>query len=254
MALAHPYHQFFNSLAAKEVNVDTDTFKMCLLTSAYVPNLATHQFQSSLTNELPSGNGYTTGGQVITGVTTGLTSANCQQTVTILGSPGSGSFTLTLAIGNNVQTTSAIGFNPTAAQVLAALVALPNVGTGNVTVTGNVGGPFTVTFVGSLGAQVIPVMTTVSALTGGSNPSVEASISTAGQGTWAITGGNAVWSSSTFTAPNAARFGVVYDSTPGSAGSNPLAGLVDFVTDQSPTNSTLSCSWDASGIVVVQIA
>lgn len=48
------------------------------------------------------------------------------------------------------QTTAAIAYNATAAAVQTALAALTTVGTGNVAVTGNAGGPWTVTFVGTL--------------------------------------------------------------------------------------------------------
>jgi hypothetical protein len=62
------------------------------------------------------------------------------------GSSG-GTFTLTV----NGQTTTAIAQAATNATVQAALVALSTVGTGNVTVTGSNGGPYTVTFATSLG-------------------------------------------------------------------------------------------------------
>jgi hypothetical protein len=56
--------------------------------------------------------------------------------------------TYTLTFGG--QTTSAIAFDATAAQVKAALIALSTIGAGNINVTGNVGGPYTITFTGSL--------------------------------------------------------------------------------------------------------
>jgi len=57
-----------------------------------------------------------------------------------------GTFTLTF----NAVTTAAIAEAATAVTVQAALVALSTVGTGNVVVTGNAGGPWTVTFIGTL--------------------------------------------------------------------------------------------------------
>jgi hypothetical protein len=263
MAQAHPYHQLFNSLAAKDINVGSDTFKCALLTNAYVPNLGTHQFYSSCSaSELPSGSGYTTGGAVISGMAASVSvSTNCVQVVTISGSPTGGTFTLTVVIGTNSQTSGTIAYNASAATVETALQAMGNIGaipsggTSNVAVTGSSGGPWTITFQNALGDQVVALMTANSSgLTGGSSPAATPTMSTAGQGTWNISGGNVSWTSATFTSPNAAHFGVVYDTTPGSSSTDPLVGLIDFVSDQSPTNGTLSITWDATGIIVVQVS
>jgi hypothetical protein len=64
---------------------------------------------------------------------------------------------------------------------------------------------------------------------------------------YTITGANVSWPSSTFTT----RIGVLYDSTPATAATRPLIGFVDFTTDQSPSNGTLSVTWNASGIGTV---
>jgi hypothetical protein len=98
------------------------------------------------------------------------------QTVTITGGPTGGTFTLTLS----GETTAAIAYNATAADVRTALEALSNVGTGNVT-TG--GGPLpgtavTVTFDGSLGN--VAQMTATSSLTGGTSPAVTVATTTEG--------------------------------------------------------------------------
>ena len=79
-----------------------------------------------------------------------------KQTVTFGGAAATGgTFTLTF----NGQTTSAIAYNATAAAVEAALEALSTIGQGNVQVTGNAGGPYTVEFVGQLANQNVPAMT-----------------------------------------------------------------------------------------------
>jgi len=254
MAQAHPYNQFFTSVAAKKINVGSDTFKLMLLTNAYTPNKGTHQYQSDLTNELPSGNGYTTGGNTISGMSTAVTNTNDVQTVTVNGSPTGGTFTLTVTIGSSTLTTAAIAYNAAASAVQTALTNLGNIGTGNVTVSGSAGGPYTVTFTGSLGAENIAIMTHTDSLTGGSSPNVSIAHTTPGVGTFNISGGNVSWPSSTFIAPNAARYGVIVDTSPGTAGTNPIVGIIDFVTDQSPTNGTLSVTWDPTGIVVVTIS
>lgn len=66
--------------------------------------------------------------------------------VVTLGAQTSGTFTLTLG----GQTTTALAYNATAATVQTAMQALSTVGTGNCTVTGSAGGPYTVTFVSSV--------------------------------------------------------------------------------------------------------
>jgi hypothetical protein len=73
-----------------------------------------------------------------------------------------GTFTLTFA----AVTTTAIAEAATAATVQAALVALATVGTGNVAVTGAAGGPFTVTFTGTLAATALALTGSGANLTG----------------------------------------------------------------------------------------
>lgn len=98
------------------------------------------------------------------------------QTVTISGAPTGGTFTLTF----EGQTTSPLAFNATAADVQAALEALSTIGTGNVTVSG--AGPYVVTFVGTLAAQNVALMTAAHAFTGGTAPAIAVAETTAGSG------------------------------------------------------------------------
>jgi hypothetical protein len=63
-----------------------------------------------------------------------------------LGTPTAGTFTLTY----NGQTTSGIAYNAAASAVQTALQGLSTVGSGNATVTGSAGGPYTVSFLNSL--------------------------------------------------------------------------------------------------------
>lgn len=76
------------------------------------------------------------------------------QTITEGGS-GLTSFTLTFS----GQTTDSIDADATAAEVQAALEALSNIGAGNVEVTGDPGGVYTVTFVGDLANTNVAQMT-----------------------------------------------------------------------------------------------
>lgn len=101
------------------------------------------------------------------------------QTVTVTGTPTGGTFTLTF----DEQTTAAIDFDATAAEVQAALVALSNIGTNDVSVSGDAGGPFTVTFGGTLADSNVAELTATASLTGGTDPDVTVATSTAGGST-----------------------------------------------------------------------
>lgn len=94
------------------------------------------------------------------------------QTLTVGGS-GLTSFTLTFG----GQTTGAIAAAATAATVQAALEALSTIGAGNVAVTGSAGGPWTVTFKGTLANTNVAQLTTTP--TGGTG-TVTAATTTAG--------------------------------------------------------------------------
>lgn len=59
------YGKFLTSLGNKEVNLTSDTLKVMLCTSTYTPDQDTHQYKSSVTNEV-TGTGY-----VATGATLG---------------------------------------------------------------------------------------------------------------------------------------------------------------------------------------
>lgn len=98
------------------------------------------------------------------------------QTLTITGTPTGGTWTATFG----GQTTDPIAYNATAAVVQAALAKLPSIKAGNVLVTGSAGGPYTVTFVGALGATNVGPITTADALTGGTSPEVTVAQTTPG--------------------------------------------------------------------------
>ena len=77
-----------------------------------------------------------------------------------------GTFTLT----HGGQTTTAIAENAAASAVQTALEALSTIGAGNVAVTGSAGGPYTVTFRGSLkGDNVAQLTSSAASLTGGAS-------------------------------------------------------------------------------------
>ena len=62
---AKVYGLFLQSLANKEIDLDSDTIKCMLCTSTYTPDQDTHRYKSSVTNEV-SGTGYTAGGNTLT--------------------------------------------------------------------------------------------------------------------------------------------------------------------------------------------
>ena len=64
MALAKWFTNGPKNLAAN-TSWTTDTIKILLCTSAYTPNQDTHEFKSSVTNELPTANGYTLRGATL---------------------------------------------------------------------------------------------------------------------------------------------------------------------------------------------
>lgn len=93
-----------------------------------------------------------------------LTPVNDVQTVTVSSLATAGTYTLTL----NGQTTAAIPYNATAAQVAAAVAALPSVGAGNVVGTGGPtpGTPVILTFGGALASTPVTLITSTTTTTG----------------------------------------------------------------------------------------
>ena len=125
-------------------------------------------------------------------------SINEQQEVTLTGSPAGGTFTLTY----DGQTTSGIAYNASAATVKTALEALSNIGSGDVAVDGDAGGPWTVTFQGALAATNVVEMTGSGAsLTGGATQTYTTTTSTTPSGpNWFTTAAN--WSAGTAPVDN----------------------------------------------------
>lgn len=102
------------------------------------------------------------------------------QSVTITGDPTGGTFTLTYS----GQTTAGIPFNASAAAVQSALVALSNIGTGDVIVTGPTDDVYLVTFTNAFqGTNVAQMTASAGGLTGGTSPGVTVATVTAGTST-----------------------------------------------------------------------
>ncbi|QHB37450.1 hypothetical protein SEA_LEOPARD_43 [Mycobacterium phage Leopard] len=66
MTLINYYGRFFESMANKEVDFNSDVIKALLTSSSYTFDQNNHKYKDvSITNELASGGGYTTGGIVV---------------------------------------------------------------------------------------------------------------------------------------------------------------------------------------------
>lgn len=59
------YGQVFVKAFNKEIDFDTDTIKVALLTSAYTPNQDTHDYFDDVASYEVSGTGYTSGGATL---------------------------------------------------------------------------------------------------------------------------------------------------------------------------------------------
>lgn len=73
----HWYGLGLQKLVTGSIDLDTDTFKMLLTTSAYTPNQDTHDFRDDVTNEV-TGTGYTAGGVTLSGVAVSYDTATNQ--------------------------------------------------------------------------------------------------------------------------------------------------------------------------------
>lgn len=69
------YNNCLDNLVRGTIDFDTDTFKVMLVTSAYTPNKDTHEFRSSVTNEVSASGSYAAGGGT-TAVTVSLDTTN----------------------------------------------------------------------------------------------------------------------------------------------------------------------------------
>jgi hypothetical protein len=94
-------------------------------------------------------------GQDMTRMTGDAGRVNEQQTISLDEGVSGGTFTLTAA----AETTGNIAYDAAAADVQAALELLPNIGEGQVSVTGPAGGPWVAEFTGTLGYTDVVALT-----------------------------------------------------------------------------------------------
>lgn len=146
--------------------------------AAIIPEVVTAWNASTILEfaEITAASGSTTGTMTLTAdtagkpfaVATSIGSGNNEiQVITLSGTAATGgTFTLTF----DGQITGNIAYNASAATVETALEALSNIGSGDATVTGSAGGPWTVEFTGSLAGTNVALMTIdTTNLTGGVN-------------------------------------------------------------------------------------
>lgn len=70
------YGQFLAKALNKEVDFDSDTIKVALVSSAYTPNQDTHDYWDDVVANEVAGSGYTAGGQALASKTVTYDSAN----------------------------------------------------------------------------------------------------------------------------------------------------------------------------------
>ena len=76
------YNSFIRDVLTGAIDMDTDTFKVMLTTSAYTENKDTHTKRSDVTGEV-SGTGYTAGGAATTVTVAAVDTANDDVEITI---------------------------------------------------------------------------------------------------------------------------------------------------------------------------
>ena len=188
---------------------------------------------------------------------------------TLNNSPTGGTFT----VSYGGQTTTPLAYNATAAQVQAAMQALSSIGSGNATVAGSAGGPYTVTAAGALvgmpfpsgcfsfyydeltGAGAAPTVTDAVANAGGGS-GANAVVSGSAGGPYTVTFQNAlgkqpVTLTATFSALTTPGNASIASATAGSAGTlGKVTAYASSNTDGSQTPIGVlefPCSTDANG-------
>lgn len=73
---------------------------------------------------------------------------------------------------------------------------------------------------------------------------------TGGTNVYALDGSDATWTTVTFTM----RYGVVYNSTPGTSATDPLLMYVNAGADQTVSAANFSIVWDSAGICKVTVS
>ena len=201
------------SFSAKSVDWDSDTLKLTLHTSSYTPDLNGHVFVSSLTNELSTAGGYTSGGVTLTSPTVTYTAADSWGT--------SRANSTAYTVGQIVRPAVANGFLYRCAVAGTSAASTPSFTSPAPVVGANIAD--------GAGALVWD---------------------TVGSGIIVLDAADASWATATFTG---VRYGVISDRTPGTAATQPLLGLIDFGSDQAAGGGAFTIQFDSQGILQLLI-
>lgn len=110
------YSSFIRDVLVGNIDMDTDTFRVMLTTSAYTENKDTHTRRSDVTNEV-TGTGYTAGGVVSTSTVATVDTANDRVDVTI----GAGSWTTSTITARKAVIYKARGAQASADELVAVV-------------------------------------------------------------------------------------------------------------------------------------
>lgn len=211
---AKMYGLFLKSLANKEIDLDTDTLKAMLCTSAYTPDQDTHQYKSSITNEVST------------------------VATTLAASAASGATTVSLTASIPVGTRIAIdtGGTPEYRDITAISGA----------------GPYSATVAALSAAHSSGATVQASpGYTAGGQALTGVTVTyTAGTNTLALDANDPAWAASAITA----RAIVFYDSSPATDATRPLIAYDDFGSDQISSNGTFTYQINAAGIATITAA
>ena len=188
-------------LANGEVDWDSHTLVWTLHSSGYVPNKDTHAVVSDLTNELPSGSGYTPG----TASGGGLALGSPARTYTPADSWGTQRANSTVYVVDDV-------FRPAAANGLIYRVVVAGTSAGSPP-----------TFPTAIGATATDGTATIACV---------------GRGITVLACDNPTWTAPFSAGP--ARIAVLSDRSSGNNATNPLIGYVDFAADKSGSAGTFT--------------
>lgn len=204
--MAQWYRNAIAKAMNKEVDWDSDSIKLTLHTSTYAPNLDTHSYVSSLTNELSTAGNYTSGGFTVTLSAPAFTAADSWATTR--------ANSTAYALGDVVRPATANTYLYVASVAGTSAASIPT----------------------------YPLVVGTTVTDGG------VTWTNVGKGIIVLTGTNVT--QATFTA-GPFRYGVLSDRTPGTAATQPLIGLIDFVTDQTGGGGTFTLTWHANGILQI---
>lgn len=214
------------SLANKEIDWDTDTVVAVLCKSTYVPDQDTHQYASSLTNELAPIVGASLG-TVSVALTTGVLTVSAAET---------------LVVGDRVVLGAMTNGAPLVAGVTYFVASVPSSTT--LTVAATRGGAAIATT--SAGSSVsIQRLSSYERVTLGTKTTTY----TAGTNTHMLDAADFSFPALTDTF----RY-LIYLIDTGVAGTSPLVAYVDFGADQTATSQDINIALDAAGVVSFVVA